>query len=360
MKIIIISTLISCLCLSCRDNTNIKTAEVVFKEIKKESEILLHENEKSLIGKINQAILFNDTLFILDVKPPSIKIYTNKGEFIKSHLIQGRGPGEISNPVGIDIDGHNLVVADAGVMTYKKFRRFGESFFYEKAYADKKERLITGMGTLKITGNYIYSTFPFIYGIAKSPPIIVIDDENQIQEFGTYPNVYKKYSKPTFLMDDTRYLAIDKKNEKIYLTFSSSPSIEIIEIKDKKSIIILNDSLTERYISKERMTKDIFDIEDMKNISFLESYNYNIDLLKDTILVRAFCRKNAESSLYRSFVKRINFVEFFDLRGNSLGGCEIKGRFHHCAQDMLLIEESDEPDNRRFGLYKVEFSTPTP
>jgi hypothetical protein len=313
--------------------------------------INMHETEKISVVNVRAAHFVKDTIFILDSPSGNLKLYDYFGQPCQVLMRRGSAPQELARPFAITITDHHIVVPDAEAAAIKVFNRKGENIKYV---------FLEGVNTFTTTGNIYYihdslfiSSFNFRPGLTRDPVVIISDKNGKtLAHLGKYPDDYYAFSKDSYPMSESRYFDI-RNNYLIAITFVSSPAIQFVSIDNKLQKMFSFQEKRERYISKERLSKPNASFEEMLKISFIEMYNYGIFFVNDSTVIRAFNQKTEESYQKRSFVLRKNFLEAYSTSGDFLGELPLPGYLHAVRGDTLLIEESDEPDNRRFGLYKI-------
>jgi hypothetical protein len=93
----------------------------------------------------------------------------------------------------------------------------------------------------------------------------------------------------------------------------------------------------------------------MEKLVLEEAYSDRVSFLTDSILVRSYMRSSEESLRKSSIVLHKHFLQAYGISGEYLGEVAMPGRFHVKYDNLVLVEESDEPNHHVFGLYKVHF-----
>ncbi|KER08986.1 MAG: hypothetical protein HY22_14395 [[Candidatus Thermochlorobacteriaceae] bacterium GBChlB] len=314
-------------------------------------EVGIRETEDIRIARVRLANFTHDTIFILDSPSGNLKLYSHSGNPYAVLFQRGVSPKELSQPIAIAITDNSLVIPDAAVSAIKIFNKKGENTNY--VFLEDVKAFTSDGNIFYLSDSLFLSSFSFKYGFAQTPVITVSDKTGKtLARLGKYPDDYYAFSKDSYPMLESRYFDI-RNNYLIAITFVSSPAIQFVSMDNKIQKMFPFQEKRERYISKERLSKPNASFEEMLKISFIEMYNYAIFFVNDSTVIRAFNQKTEESYQKRSFVLRKNFLEAYSTSGDFLGELPLPGYLHAVRGDTLLIEESDEPDNRRFGLYHL-------
>lgn len=115
------------------------------------------EVEEEMIAQVTFFVVDeNETIYALDMKTNSIKVFDSNGKFVRTIANKGQGPGEINIPSGILITPDNeLLVEDTGNRRLAYFTLEGE-FLRNVSVADKTS--LTNLMTDN-KGNYLARQF---------------------------------------------------------------------------------------------------------------------------------------------------------------------------------------------------------
>lgn len=90
--------------------------------------IILETNEESIINRIDNLQLINDTLYIFDRSVKSLLIFSVDGKFIRKVDKSGRGPDEYLEPIDFDIDlsQRQIFILDWGLKKINMYSSHGD------------------------------------------------------------------------------------------------------------------------------------------------------------------------------------------------------------------------------------------
>ncbi len=337
---------------SCKNNYRIHSYAVKMSLVKS---IILSEKEKK-IGRLTRAFITSDSLiYILDATSSFIHQYDFSGNYIISFGGKGSCPMEFPNPVDFCIDENNkeLLVTQyqMDLRVHKLDSKETYSFFVND------NNIMLAHGDLYVIKDSLIVMTSFYDAKDDKHSLCVIDKKgNVIKRFYFIPNENLEY-----ILDSASPFDL-KENGNFVLSFSQSPAIFLGNIFTKELRKYDFSEMRDRYISKKRNRESTKRFNEMIELLKEEALNYKVCFLNDTIVVRASSMYSEKGISDRSFLSRRNKrLDFFKISGEEvymIGNVGIEGKLHCVFKGHLVIEESDEPDNRRFGLHKVEFSTP--
>ncbi len=317
--------------------------------------ISLSEKEKK-IGRLVRASISSDSMiYILDRASGIIHQYNFLGNYIKSFGGRGNAPNEFPNPVTFCIDEKNRELLIAQYQIDIRIHRLDtikvKSFFV----SNDNIRLSSGDLYVIEDGHIAMTSFFDVKDNENS--LCIIDKEgNVVEKFRFLPDEEKEYRLGSDKNSDI------KENGDFVVSFSQSPALFVGNIHSKKIREHDFSEMREMSISKKRKKDSNERFDEMIELLKEERINYKVSFLGDTLVVRASSSYSDKGLKDRSFLSQKNkTLDFFKIdeehNCSYLCGIGINGRFHGIFKGLLLIEESDEPDNRQFGLYEVKFIT---
>lgn len=334
----------------CQNQSSNKNKIDLLVRLESIKKINLYENIKQ-IGKIRACRVSKDFgIYILDSRAGSIVVYDTSGFQRKVISRYGEGPAELHEPLSFAINNNFIFVPEY----YRGIKFFcGDSIL--------KKNILVGDNNFSLINGDIHAMNDSILflsciwdGKQKKSEIVAafIDTSGLLVKLITgYPSKYED-----FMLSSEKICAIA--NNGFYtISFIQSPDLIIGHFKDADHKIIHLDDRGELYISPKRRPDSGNRMSEILALTKEEWINYRTLFLSDTLLIRTRSLSTKESIRLKSLVVRQNHLDIFTKEGEFIGDVPLPGRLHDCFQDMLLIEESDEPDNRRFGLYEVKFTT---
>jgi hypothetical protein len=329
----------------------VKKEESPSLSFEKISTILLEEPPDIKIGRIAVASLASDTsFFVLDISSKKVIHYAKTGEVLSVILTKGKSPNEIDNPFGMCLDKDNLYVTEDGVCI-KKFTQDGK---FIKQIFISDDNLIPSQGVITtIAENNLLINSLFESLEHPKIPLFIMDTSGVVVErIGAYPDVYQNY----WLLAKCDYAL--SANKKVLVCFYQSDDLYYYDFREKSGHFIKPRTQSNRYISSKRKKRSE-SIEELIKLSRIEAGNIGIYHVNDSIAVRTFDIQNEVSQQKQSFVLRDNYIQFLYLQKDNTfiesTPQKIGGVIRAKLGDVYIVEESDEPDKRQFGLYKIVF-----
>jgi len=291
--------------------------------------------------------------------------------------------------IGLD---ENMTMIEFNIMgkILKKVSEFGNApnnIFYGCAFAANERYIVFAQSTgavkwLTRNGEYLRESFlkvtpativcgelfilhngDVIFSALNEPtapkyyPAVIFDSIGNIKtKIGTYPDEYRD-----FFLEHLQTFDVNNSND-IALSFAYSPSLWIGNVLTNKGELCAFPKQQKLFISsskpkREDKNQSIVNVDIPKKkaieMALTERLNYRTLFLNDSIILRANSIETKESLKSGNFVSKNHFLQIFSKSGKYLGEISIHGVLHCKIKNILLIEESDEPDNRRFGLYKI-------
>ena len=324
-------------------------------EVNRVNEVKLSESEKK-IGKLQQLLISSDSLiYVLDRTSYFIHQYSWNGEYLKSFGGKGSSPNELQNPVFFCVDEKKkeLVIGEyqLGIKFFETNQKISKTVFIEE------NQIFISSGDISVIKNEDLLLTGFYDAKKQEKSLCIISREGKVlREISFVPDEYNKY-----MLDGGRMHDIRESGEFV-VAFSQSPALFLGNIYEGKWKKYDFDEMRDKYISKRRKKDSINRFEEMIELLKEEALNYKVCFLNDTIVARASSMYSEKGISDKSYLSRKNKkLEFFKTKDEKImgimGNAEIHGKLHCVFNGHLVIEESDEPDNRRFGLYEVKFIT---
>jgi hypothetical protein len=310
-------------------------------------ELQLKNDTKYPVGKVSGAAISPDSILVLlDAASADVKEYDLNGNFIRKLFARGEGPNLLKAPRSIEVTKDFIFVGDTGFNCTKWFTRTGQLI---KQLFLNNYRVIEG--DIKMVNSSTIIHGGLLDESSKSIKAILVLDTagNAMARLGAYPEEYKTY-------DLSRSNSFDVNSKGSYvISWMQSPAVCIGELKSGEEKLFPNAENRVSYISKNHKPKpyQVTQIEELFKLAREENLNYKVLFLNDSIFVRAYCRPNEKSQKSKSMVLNDNFMSVYTIDNDFLGEFPISGVLHCKFGNELLIEENDEPDNRKFGLYKI-------
>ncbi len=342
---------------ACKNSKNNNSSQFYAIKLDLVKSIILSEKEKK-IGRLTQAFIAADSMiYILDATSFFIHQYDFSGNYIKSFGGRGSGPSEFPNPVNFCIDEKNKELLVTQYQMDLRVHKLDSQKTYSFFVSD--DNIMLASGDLYVIKDSLIVMTSFYDAKDRKHSLCVIDKKgNVIERFYFIPDENLEY-----VLDSESPFDL-KENGEFVLAFSQSPAIFLGNIFTKEVKKYDFSEMRERYISKKRKKDSGERLEEGIELLKEEALNYKVCFLTDSIVVRASSIMYSEKGISdRSYLsgrnKQLEFFKISDEKVHKIGNTEIQGKLHCVFKGDLVIEESDEPDNRRFGLYKVEFSTST-
>ncbi len=341
-------------CKYSKDENNVQNniLENKIAKLEKIDEIKIEENDSTLIGfihvfefnSIEKTILISDPMFC------ELKVYTDKGKFIKKIGKKGEGPGEFKRIMGIAKDINYYYTTDD---VLRRFSIFTKDGLYLKSFPvptsidlDPGEIIIYES---KIYVNSWQMQYHPINEVHKSKQIAVLDTNgNILYHFGNYDDIYKKYkllwTSPRFDMDE---------EGNTYL--SSYLSWKIFKY-DKDGNLIKNFGVKGNSFNevKENIRGDET-LEKLNELAIIYSHVSKIKYGKNHVYLQ-YSNLNTYFHTRRSNLNKENFVLVYTKDGEYIKS-DIKlpggGMLDVDENGIIYIELSDEPGNIIIGKYKI-------
>jgi hypothetical protein len=367
IKLVFSSLFLISFCSACESRKiRVIDKESSFVELELIKEIKPFENESVKIGQASFSKIDVDTnLYIIDWSSSNLKVFSKNGNLIRIIGRAGKGPNELSNPMYFCFKGDEIWISEFDTDAFKVFSKNGD--FLRKVSVNRSIEIDTTKAKVKF-GDNIMKMFLGEFVIDKNgliwypgidnntfigKPVVVIDGRNGniVKTAGEYPK--------EFSGTDWGYSGsfVDVFSSKYVIGFSKSASFILSDISHSNQEWIATNKKSKPYISDRRPKQYSGDIEFARRIAMSEISNSFYAMVNEDIVLREYGTITETSIKYKSEVQRENYLELIDVKNNIFHTIKIKGRVCDFNNGLLLIEESDEPDNRRFGLYEVKFIT---
>lgn len=309
-------------------------------------QINLQENIKP-IGKVLHA-RFADSLnfYILDSQGNRIILYDTNGMQRKIISRYGDGPAELKDVLSLAAYGKEIFIPEY----YRGIKVFTADGAVSKNLLVKDNSFVLTSGDIEVICDSLLFLTCVWDGKIKGSELAAafIDTSGNIKQMVKgYPEEYDK-----FLLDGRKCGAI-REDGVFAICFSQSPALVTGEFKEKKYKLLPCSDQRALYISPNRRSESGSSTSEMWKLLKEEWLNYRIIFLNDTLLARARCRETEQSIRLKSLVLRQNAVDIFTLDGDRVSEVLLSGRLHDATHNLLLIEESDEPERRQFSICKV-------
>jgi hypothetical protein len=350
--IFLIVILSGCKCSKEEKNVHNSILENKSAKLEKIDEIKIEETDSILIGliylfefnSIEKTILISDPIFC------ELKIYSDKGKFIKKIGKKGDGPGEFRRIMGIAKDINYYYTTDD---VLRRFSIFTKDGLYIKSFPIPTS-IALDPGEIIIYKSKIYvNSWQMQYHpmneVYKSKQIAVLDTNgNILYHFGNYDDIYRKYkllwTSPRFDMDE---------EGNTYL--SSYLSWKIFKYDGdgnfKKSFGIKGSSFNE---VKENIRGDET-LEKLNELAIRYSHVPIIKYGKNYVYLQ-YSNLNKNFHKIRSKMNKEHFLIIYTKYGKYIKS-DIKlpggGMLDVDDEGIIYIELSDEPGNRIIGKYKI-------
>ncbi len=362
-KIFVLVFLLLVVNYSCSDKNEKNNYENIIKghkaELIKTGWFVIKEDSSSFIGRFYNQKFINGNLIISDIIQPALFFINSNGEIVKTlRWLKGEGPGEINKISDFEIINERVYITDVGNFRWSVFDTLGN--FIKSAYPFKDPRKRTsnkhfyGQGNILKNGEslitcVIEARFNRELNQDKSNSMAVLDTSlNIIKVFGFMDDIYGKFR----LYNSGSVITSDDAGS-IY--FSQKSSYKIYKY-NKEGIFIKSFGIKGKFRETEEDIPGNLSYSEIqkrsKNCSgtmglFYSSKGYILYYFTD--LTDAFYDT-------RDPTKRINYLKIYDTQGNYLKsdlilpGCPLALN----DNNELLILESEEPNNRKVGTYKLK------
>jgi len=332
--------------LGCRSNPD--RLSIKLGELEKTRQIKLTENKDHPIGRIFDAAISSDSiLHVLDVAAADLKLFKLDGKFITKLCGRGDGKNDLSLPRTLEVTRDYILVADMGSNCTKWFDREGKLI---REIFVKGFRPVIGNAKL-ISENRILHAALWDGRAKLTTPVHLIDSTGKIlQKLGKYPKEYNKY----VLMGNVQ-IDFNFNNDTYIITFHQSPTIFIGKLSNGGGKLYPLDEESAKYISTNRSKNSRLSEAEENKLTLEEALSDRVLFMTDSIFIRSYFRCTEESLRKKSMVLPKHFLQAYSIAGEFLGEVSMPGRLHGKFGEHLLLEESDEPENHVFGLYKVNF-----
>lgn len=308
----------------------------------------LQENIKT-VGKVLHARLTDSlSFYILDSQGGRIILYDTSGAQRKVISRYGDGPSELKDVLSLALHGEKIFIPEY----YRGIKVFTAEGTASKHILIQDKNFVLVSGDIEAVGDNILFLTCVWDGKVKDSKLaaVFIDTAGDVKEKVVgYPREYSQ-----FLLTGRKCGAI-RGDCTFAVCFAQSPALIIGSLKEKNQKLIDCVDRQKLYISPKRRADSGGNEQEMWKLLKEEWLNYRIVFLNDTLIARARCRETDESIRLKSLVLRQNSLDIFTLTGHFLGEVQLPGRLHDACQDLLFIEESDAPENRQFGFYKITF-----
>jgi hypothetical protein len=325
-----------------------ENASYAFQEIKEYKKIKLNEKDKPIGNVISINITQDSLIYLLDMSASDIKCYDMQGEWKGSIGGKGKGPNQLLSPRSMCIDERGFFVGDVGFLSIKRIDRSGQliSMIQVEGY-----RPTTG-DMIKIDNDKILTTGLWDGRYENQLVVTVIDTTGKIvNKFGKMPTEYSEYK----TLSGGAMLDVNKNGEFV-ISFDQSPALvfgnvskgvlETWSFQEKKS----------RYLD-DLFKKENLTIEELDKVNLKIMYNTRIKFLNDSVIVRSHMLPTEKALKQGSSISANHFIEFYTKEGRFLGESSIKGQMRAVFNNSIVVEESDDPDNRQICFYHVIFKS---
>lgn len=330
----------------CRSNSD--RLSIKLGELEKIRQIKLTENKDHPIGRIFDAAISSDSiLHLLDLAAADIKLFKLDGTFIRKLCGRGDRKNDLSLPRTLEVTRDYILVADMGLNCTKWFDREGKLI---------REVFVNGFrpvigNTKLISENRILHAALWDGRANLKTPVHLIDSTGKIlQKLGKYPKEYSNYA----LMGNVQ-IDFNLTHDTYIITFNQSPAIFIGNLSNGNGKLYSFDEERAKYISTNRSKNSRLSEAETNKLTLEEAFSDRVLFLTDSIFIRSYFRCTEESLRKKSLVLPKHCLQAYSIAGEFLSEVSLPGRLHGKFGDHLLLEESDEPDNHIFGLYKVNF-----
>lgn len=144
LRNLIISLFIVFILLGCNSNHNKEQTEIIHIDIKSKTQpslnifikniTALETNDNTLVGRVNDMILFNNRYYILDYRSTkTVMAFSKDGNFINRTKI-GKGPGEMISPFSITVNRKDSTILVHDQMKFEIFNFDPELNFLSSYY----------------------------------------------------------------------------------------------------------------------------------------------------------------------------------------------------------------------------------
>lgn len=325
-------------------------------EFTKINDFLIKEDLSAYIGRFRTAKQWNDYIVISDMLRPELFFITKYGEIEKKiKWDQGKGPGEVSRIGNFEIIDDKIYITDIGNFKWSIFTMDGKFIKSSQPFFDPRKKQV---GEYSENANIMISSnnkiFVSIIEVKyfmeqyKSKSIAVLDTSlNIINTFGLMDDIYRQYD----IYDATAFLTADNYNNIYYSQMPTyyiskyDSSGKLIKTFGKQGIFKqINEDLP-AYLPREKIREKLLKFSLAGELFALPS---GFILQQCTNLTEEFFNT-------RSFIDRINFIKIYNLEGDYVESDFIINGFVLTTDDKgyIYIYESDEPGNRRIGIYKL-------
>ncbi|MDX2128092.1 MAG: 6-bladed beta-propeller [Chloroherpetonaceae bacterium] len=337
--------IIFCLIVSCKENKSKHNISLT-----NTNKIILNEKERKIGSLASVLISKNEEVFLLDESASTVNVYSTEGKLLNVYGKKGSGPCEIEEASEFCIDSINnrLIVVEGGkglkIIPLNSKKEDSKSIFIK----DDGFMVVHGYISIDKNGNLILTSFWNPKDI-NTNLIVINEDGIVLSKFNFLPSGYEKFG-----FGKENWHDCNEKNEFV-VTFLKSPSLFVGNLETGIVNEYSFENLKEKYISEKRKSK--MSLKESIKINREERMNYTVRFVNDTIIARATHISTEASSKNRSFVQRAEQrVEFITTKGEYLGETLINGVLRCIYNGQLVIEESDEPDNRILGFYRVKIT----
>jgi len=324
-------------------------------KLEKIRQFTICETSENFIGIIDNVKFKQGQIVISDyVQPVLLFIDPSNGKLLKSiKFKKGKGPGEVLNIENFDVASDKIYLYDRGNLRFSVFDTMG-IYIRSIPWGINADLLIASSGGLIVRDNKIYvhvveSRYNSEALRYKSKVIAILDTSfNVLKTFGVMDKIYQKVrvylTKTPFCFDSSGNIYYTQSpTYRIYRYDSYGNLVKIFGVKgDFKQI-----------------EEDVPTFAPQQKLSeIFAKYSWNIKLsylhVGSGYILQNYHSPTLEFYRTRDFLKSKHYLRVYDIEGNYVDDIELPGIFLTAAEnDEIYILESDEPGNRRIGVYRL-------
>lgn len=321
------------------------------------SDTLILDESQFKIGNIfNNHNIVNSSgeIFILDRHNNCFIRFSNSGKFLGFVGKKGRGPGEYLSPFSLSFDlQNNIYIADKSKQSTIVYDSTGR-FLYEVTHIDG----LFNCGELQFVNNLriLCMYQPQSKNFYKNMNLFhFLDKDLNIERSLTidYPELHHQFDLKAFLNPDWVVC-----NEHIFVNFKGLP--EVYQYKHTGELVrVIDLNVSDFQIIDKKAPADIDIIALIRFYGYYHN-SYELYLFKDKYLLYLFYKdefpNDVEIQPFKSSLYRKYFYAICDTSGAiiKLQKNILPGKPLYCTKNgMLYILLSDEPENRKIGVYEI-------
>lgn len=263
---------------------------------------------------------------------------------------KGKGPNQLLSPRSLYVGKQYILIGDNGLYATKSFSKDGQLV---RAIILEDYQPVTG-DLIEIQEDKILHAGLWDGTYSYESLALLIDTTGKILEkIGRVPPEYFEYKS----LEGTTFLDCDKQGNYV-ITVQHSSALIMGNVFDKQTKTFELSEKREKYVTdffRKDLRKEKPNEKDLMEAALKVCYNSCVKFLNDTIIVRAYYRPTEEAMKQGSPLRCNHYCEFYTTQGKFLGEENVKGQLREVYNGQLVIEESDEPDNRIFSFYSPLF-----